>query len=46
MTDSMEFRSDDVIKMILLKLWDFFNCLEQSICKKFIRKKAADIWVF
>ena len=22
----IEFRSDDVKKMILLKLWDFFNC--------------------
>ena len=32
-----EFRSDDVIKMILLKLWNFFNCLE-----KFSRKIAQN----
>ena len=31
LSSSIEFRSDDVIKMILLKLWDFFNCLEQPI---------------
>ena len=37
----IEFRSDDVTKMILLKLWDFFNCLEQPIWKKFTHKKIA-----
>ena len=27
----IEFRSDDVTKIILLKLWDFFNCSEQFL---------------
>ena len=31
----VEFRSDDVTKMILQKLWDFFNCSEQLIRKTF-----------
>ena len=28
---SIEFQSDDTTKMIFLKLWVLFNCLEQSI---------------
>ena len=27
----IEFQIDDITKMILLKLWDFFNCSEQLI---------------
>ena len=38
---SIEFRSDDVTKMILLKLWDIFNCSEQPVWKKFTCKTLA-----
>ena len=37
----IEFRSDDVTKIILLKLWDLFNCSEQPIWVKFTHKTFA-----
>ena len=38
---SIEFQSDDITKMIFLKLWVLFNCSEQPIWKKFTCKILA-----
>ena len=41
LVQGIEFWSDDITKIILMKLWDLFNCSEQPIWKKFTHKKIA-----
>ena len=40
---SIELRSDDVTKMILLKLWDFFQLFRTTYLKIFTRKKNGSL---